>query len=230
MPRESQVPACSARAAGCEVRVQRGGLVESVRRRRASPSGARRRRRRRAALPVFLQLRAKPFQAAPAVAAGVLERFGLDDRHLALACASHLATAEHAALAAEMLAAAGLDEGALRCGRRRRRRARVAPHVLGQPRLRARALRHGGLADRRLPRPGASAAGGDARPRSPRWRASAAEEAGDGCGMRAYRVPLGRRGACSARSRRPDGALGRCARAMRAHPIWCAARASSTPS
>ena len=79
---------------GCEVSVVRGGLVESVHEVAvvavaaggavvAETPGA-------AALPVFLRSAAKPFQAEPAVRAGVLERLGLDDRHLALACASHL--------------------------------------------------------------------------------------------------------------------------------------------
>src|SRR6476619_968228 len=104
----------------CEVLVLRGRLVESAHDVAVvgvaaggavafATDGA-------AELPVFLRSAAKPFQAAPAVAAGVLERFGLDDRHLALACASHLATPEHVARAEEILAAAGLSEADLRCG------------------------------------------------------------------------------------------------------------------
>ena len=101
-------------------RVRRGDLVESVHDVAvvavAAGGGVTAATDGAAELSVFLRSAAKPFQAAPAVAAGVLERFGLDDRHLALACASHVATPEHVALAAELLAAAGLDESALRCG------------------------------------------------------------------------------------------------------------------
>jgi L-asparaginase II len=45
-----------------------------------------------------------------------------------------------------------------------------------------------------------------------------AEEAGDGCGMRAYRLPLERYAAAFGALGAATGALGRCAAAMRAHP------------
>jgi L-asparaginase II len=64
----------------------------------------------------FLRSAAKPLQALPAVHAGVLERLGLDDRHLALACASHGGSPEHVARVAEILAACGLGVGQLACG------------------------------------------------------------------------------------------------------------------
>ena len=66
--------------------------------------------------PTFLRSAAKPFQAAPAAAAGVIERLGLDDRHLAIGCASHDGTAAPVALVREILDAAGLDEFAVRAG------------------------------------------------------------------------------------------------------------------
>ena len=141
-------------------------------------------------LPVFLRSAAKPFQAAPAVARGVLDRFGLDDRHLALACASHVATPEHVALAAEILAAAGLDEAALQCG----------PGDDGRP------LAHGCSGNHALGLalcvqegwPTASYLEAS-HPLQEAYRSTIAaiagavpEEAGDGCGMRAYRIPLRR--------------------------------------
>jgi L-asparaginase II len=46
----------------------------------------------------------------------VIERFGLDERHLAVGCASHGGGPEHVARVREMLVAAGLDERALACG------------------------------------------------------------------------------------------------------------------
>jgi L-asparaginase II len=67
-------------------------------------------------LSTFPRSAAKPLQALPAVRAGVLERFGLDDRHLALACASHGGGPEHLERVSEVLAACGQGESALRCG------------------------------------------------------------------------------------------------------------------
>jgi L-asparaginase II len=64
----------------------------------------------------FLRSAAKPLQALPAVRAGVLERLGLDDRHLAMACASHGGSPEHVARVSEILAASGLGVGHLACG------------------------------------------------------------------------------------------------------------------
>lgn len=64
----------------------------------------------------FMRSSAKPFQAAPAAAAGVIETLGLDDRHLAVGCASHDGTAAPVALVRQILDAAGLDEFAVRAG------------------------------------------------------------------------------------------------------------------
>jgi L-asparaginase II len=206
--------------AACEVRVLRGGLVESVHEVcvvavaadgavLAATDGA-------ADLPVFLRSAAKPFQAAPAVAAGVLERFGLDDRHLALACASHLATPEHVALAEELLAAAGLSEDALQCG----------PGDDGRPVAHMCSGNHAlGLAFCvQEGWPTATYLEPD-HPLQEAYRAAiaevagvTAEEAGDGCGMRAYRVPLGRYAAMFGALGAADGVLGRCAASMRAYP------------
>jgi L-asparaginase len=208
-------------AGACEVRVLRGGLVESVHDVAVvgvGPGGAVAFATDGAAeLAVFLRSAAKPFQAAPAVAAGALEPFGLDDRHLALACASHVATPEHVALAAEILEAAGLDETALQCG----------------PGDDGRTLTHGCSGNHALGLalcvqegwPTASYLEAS-HPLQEAYRATIAElagmapeEAGDGCGMRAYRLPLGRYAAMfGALGAAGGGALGRCAEAMRAHP------------
>src|SRR5262245_61992192 len=67
-------------------------------------------------LVTFTRSVVKPFQALSSVRAGVLERFGLGERHLAVACASHGGSDTHVALVAEILAACGLDEDALGCG------------------------------------------------------------------------------------------------------------------
>jgi L-asparaginase II len=90
--------------------VERGGRVESEHRfvwRLADADHDER---------AFLRSAAKPLQALPAVRAGVLEHLGLDERHLAMACASHGGSPEHVARVAEILAACGLGVGNLECG------------------------------------------------------------------------------------------------------------------
>ena len=90
--------------------VERGGRVESEHRfawRMGDGDGAEH---------AFLRSAAKPLQALPAVRAGVLERLGLDDRHLAIGCASHGGSPEHVARVTEILAACGLGVGDLACG------------------------------------------------------------------------------------------------------------------
>ena len=66
--------------------------------------------------PVFPRSAVKAIQALPLVESGAADAFGFGPRELALACASHSGEKEHAALAAAMLAKAGLDESALECG------------------------------------------------------------------------------------------------------------------
>ena len=58
---------------------------------------------------------AKPFQALPWVRAGVAERFGWGDREVAIMCASHVGSDEHARLVRAMLADLGLTEADLQC-------------------------------------------------------------------------------------------------------------------
>lgn len=64
----------------------------------------------------FMRSSAKPLQAVPLLTTGAADRFGFDERELALACASHSGQDLHAETAAGMLRKLGLDEGALRCG------------------------------------------------------------------------------------------------------------------
>ncbi len=66
--------------------------------------------------PVFWRSSAKPFQLWPLVDRGGVERFGLGESMLAIACASHNAEPIHRELAAAWLKAIGLDESALSCG------------------------------------------------------------------------------------------------------------------
>lgn len=67
-------------------------------------------------VPTFLRSAAKPFQALPLVADGVLDAFGLDDAALALCCASHNSEPRHVAGARAILERVGLTEAALACG------------------------------------------------------------------------------------------------------------------
>jgi len=67
-------------------------------------------------VPVFPRSAVKALQALPLVEQGAADRYGLDDEELALACASHSGEAAHVAGVERMLAKAGLDPSALRCG------------------------------------------------------------------------------------------------------------------
>lgn len=101
------------------IEVVRGGIVESrhgVHVAVADAEGRLVASTGEAGLEVFYRSAAKPFQALPLVEEGVVERFGLTEEELALCCASHEAEPRHLAGVRSLLAKAGLDESALRCG------------------------------------------------------------------------------------------------------------------
>jgi L-asparaginase II len=181
-------------------------------------------------LPVFARSAVKPLQALGSVRAGVLERFRLDDRHLALACASHGGARAHVRVVAEVLEACGLVEGALGCGPELPRDPRVAAggrpsrirhncsgkHAFGLARCLAEGWPLDGYFRVGHPLQGAM--------RDCVAEACAidgpSEEATDGCGMRTFAVPLA--ALARAFAGLAGGGLGpsgdRCAAAMRAHP------------
>jgi len=64
----------------------------------------------------FLRSAAKPFQALPFIEARGDERLGLSPKEVALLCASHSGTDEHAATAASIQRKAGIRESDLMCG------------------------------------------------------------------------------------------------------------------
>ncbi len=64
----------------------------------------------------YLRSSAKPHQAIPLVTSGAADRFGFDERELALACASHNGEPIHTEVAASMLKKIGLGPEALKCG------------------------------------------------------------------------------------------------------------------
>jgi L-asparaginase II len=68
------------------------------------------------AKPVFPRSAIKALQALALVEQGAADRYGFGDEELALACASHSGEPEHVAGVEHMLARAGLDSSALRCG------------------------------------------------------------------------------------------------------------------
>ena len=67
--------------------------------------------------PIYPRSAVKALRALVLMEAGAVERFGLQKEELALACASHGGEPDHIAGVVAMLARAGLDEGALLCGK-----------------------------------------------------------------------------------------------------------------
>jgi L-asparaginase II len=187
-------------------------------------------------LAVFPRSAVKPLQALPAVRDGVLEAFGLEDRHLALACASHGGTGQHIAVVEEVLHACGLAEHHLGCGPldprdpradRRRRARNEAPsrivhncsgkHALALARCVHRSWPVQSYLEAGHPiQRGMHAAVASATDLAP----SAVPFGGDGCGMLAFQIPLG--ALARAFGRLASGGLGpggdRVATAMAAHP------------
>ncbi len=66
--------------------------------------------------PVYPRSAVKALQALQLIESGAADRYGLGDEELALACASHGGQPAHIATAQRMLARAGLETSALRCG------------------------------------------------------------------------------------------------------------------
>ena len=101
------------------VEVTRGDLVESVHHVAACATGARGDVRFASGdieAPVFLRSSAKPFIAATAVEAGVVERFGLTQQEVAVMASSHYGEPFHVEAVASILRKIGLDVDALQCG------------------------------------------------------------------------------------------------------------------
>src|SRR2546422_240416 len=67
-------------------------------------------------LVTFWRSAAKPFQAMPLVADGVVERFKISTAEVALCCASHSSEPDQVALVRELLAKIGCSERDLLCG------------------------------------------------------------------------------------------------------------------
>lgn len=67
-------------------------------------------------VPVFLRSTAKPFIAATALAAGVREKFGLDECEIAVMASSHYGEPFHIAAVRSILRKIEMDESSLQCG------------------------------------------------------------------------------------------------------------------
>jgi L-asparaginase II len=64
----------------------------------------------------YLRSSAKPHQAIPLIASGAADRFGFNEREIALACASHSGESIHTEVVRSMLRKIGLEPSALKCG------------------------------------------------------------------------------------------------------------------
>jgi L-asparaginase II len=99
--------------------VTRGALVESVHRGRLAicdPDGNVLEAVGDPEAYIYARSSAKPFQALPLVISGAADAFGLTDRELAVACASHNAEEPHLAAVRSILKKSGLTEEDLQSG------------------------------------------------------------------------------------------------------------------
>ena len=67
-------------------------------------------------MPIYPRSAVKPLQAIPLIETGAADRFGLTDKELALACASHKGEPAHVDAINAWLARIGLSHAALECG------------------------------------------------------------------------------------------------------------------
>ena len=67
-------------------------------------------------LEIYPRSSIKSLQALPLVESGAADNFSIQDKHLALACASHNGEPVHTDAATEMLENAGVSTGCLECG------------------------------------------------------------------------------------------------------------------
>jgi L-asparaginase II len=101
------------------VEVVRGAILESTHRVHAAvvdSDGELRASVGNPDLVTYFRSGAKPFQAAPLVRDGALDRFGITLEELALCCGSHSGEPRHVQAAASMLGKIGVDTEALVCG------------------------------------------------------------------------------------------------------------------
>lgn len=101
------------------VEIWRGNLLESVHRGSAvicDAKGDIRQAWGDASRIIYPRSSSKILQGIPLIESGAADALGLSDRHLSIACASHIASDIHTELVASWLGEIGLSEEALRCG------------------------------------------------------------------------------------------------------------------
>ncbi|MBW4466009.1 MAG: asparaginase [Pegethrix bostrychoides GSE-TBD4-15B] len=105
-------------SAELEVRLLREGIVESVHHVQAVVADQRGRTLYIAGSPetgAFIRSALKPFQALAVTSTGTLDRYGLNDRDLAIMCASHQGTTVQARQAFNILWRSDIEPSALQC-------------------------------------------------------------------------------------------------------------------
>ena len=106
------------KAAAITVNLLREGIIESVHHVQAVVCDSRGRVLSVAGdaeHPTFIRSALKPFQSLPVTATGILERYQLSDRDLAIMCSSHAAEIIHTRQAFNILWRADIDPSALQC-------------------------------------------------------------------------------------------------------------------
>lgn len=226
-----------------EVVVRRGGRLESRHRIHAvvvDASGTVRGGVGDPEFPTFYRSAAKPLQALPLVTDGAVDALGIDDRALALCCASHNSEPRHVDEARRILALAGLTEAALGCGGHAPLRPEEGRRLAAEGRapgpvesncsgkhagMLALAVHHGwdpaGYVEAHHPVQRRVA---DEVARWAGVAVEALETAVDGCGVVCFRLPLARIAASYARfaagAASGDPGPARIVAAMTGHPGW----------
>ena len=220
------------------IEATRGELVESVHRVSVAVVNASGRLIAESGDPdlvTYWRSAAKPFQAIPLVADGAADRFALDDRELALCCASHSSEPEHLAVTDSILGKLGLTEQALACGPHTPLSSAVAEDVLRRgiritPRWSNCSGKHSGMLALALhhgwPIEGYNQAGHPVQERIMeellRWTGVGRDDVYcsiDGCNTVCFGLALRGMAAAYARfSVERDGAAGRLRDAMTQHP------------
>ena len=101
-----------------KVLVKRGSSVESVHRAHAAICDTKGRTLMKAGsseYETFIRSALKPFQALPFLSSGTTEKYNIDNKTLALACGSHLGSADQARIAFKLLWNADIDIEELKC-------------------------------------------------------------------------------------------------------------------
>ncbi len=101
-----------------EVRLKRNSIIESIHRVHAVVTDSKGRVLLSAGNPnykTFIRSSLKPFQALPFISSGTVEKFGLNDKGIAIACGSHNGSPKHARETFRILWSSDIDIEYLQC-------------------------------------------------------------------------------------------------------------------